>query len=78
MEGPRKADGSLRWKNDSNPLKNIQKTVKRHWETCHPVSKFPFCSLNLNEHISFVHHVDEDNTLSSSSSESDKFSTDSE
>ena len=26
----RKADGSLRWKKDSNPLKNVQKAVKRH------------------------------------------------
>ena len=74
----RKADGSLRWKKDSNPLKNVQKAVKRHWKSCHPVSKLPFCSLNSTERISFVHRVDEENESSSSSSESDQFSTDSE
>ena len=56
----------------------FQKAVKRHWETCHPVSKLPFCALNSKERVSFVHRVDEDDESSSSSSESDKFSTDSE
>ena len=74
----RKADGSLRWKKDCNPLKNVQKALKRHWKTRHPVSKLPFCALNSKERVTYTHSVEEDDKSSSCSSESDSFTSDSE
>ena len=73
----RKADGSLRWKKDSNPLKNVQKSLKRHFEMAHPSAQLPYCALNSMERAQFIHAV-EDLEDSDSSSSSNAFSSDDE
>ena len=74
----RKADGSLRWKKDSNPLKNVQKSLKRHWELAHPSAQLPYCALNSNERCKFIHTTEDLEEDSDSSSSSHAFSSDDE
>ena len=74
----RKADGSPRWKKDSNPLKNVQKSLKRHWESAHPCAQLPYCALNSTERCQFIHTTEDFEDKDSSSSSSHAFSSDDE
>ena len=76
----RKADDSLRWKKNSNPLKNVQKSLKRQFEQYHPYVNFSYCALNSKERMKFIHTEEdlEESSDSSSSRFSHAFSSNSE